>query len=192
MIDPDAALVRDAGAGKAQAAEALVRRHLPRMLALARRMLNDAVEAEDVAQDLFLRVWRQAPHWRQGAAKFETWMRRVALNLCYDRLRRGRERVDANAGLELADGAPSPSQAWLERQRAEMVRAALARLPVRQQAAIALVHFQEVSNIEAAAALEVSVDALESLLARARRTLKAALAGAAHDLLGDADGVTRV
>ncbi|PZO50081.1 MAG: RNA polymerase sigma-70 factor, partial [Alphaproteobacteria bacterium] len=99
MIDPDAELVRNAGAGDAQAASALVRRHLPRMVALGRRMLNDAAEAEDVAQEVFLRVWREAPRWKPGAAKFETWMHRVALNLCYDRLRRRREKSDPDAGL---------------------------------------------------------------------------------------------
>jgi RNA polymerase sigma-70 factor (ECF subfamily) len=192
MHDPDAALVRNAGAGDAAAAETLVRRHLPRMLALGRRMLNDAAEAEDVAQEVFLRVWREAPRWKPGAAKFETWMHRVALNLCYDRLRRNRERADPDAGLDVADAAPSPSEALLAGQRAKRVRAALSQLPERQQAAIVLVHFQEQSNIEAAAALEVSVEALESLLARGRRALKAALADVAQDLIGDADGVSRI
>jgi RNA polymerase sigma-70 factor (ECF subfamily) len=192
MIDPDAELVRSAGAGDARAAEALVRRHLPRMVALARRMLNDAAEAEDVAQDVFIRVWREAPRWKPGAAKFETWMHRVALNLCYDRLRRRREQPDAEAGLNVADGAPLASEEWLARQRAAKVQAALAALPERQRAALALVHFQELSNIAAAEMLEVSVEALESLLARGRRALKAALADVAQDLIGDADGAPRL
>jgi RNA polymerase sigma-70 factor (ECF subfamily) len=188
MFDPDAEFVRKAGAGDARAAEALVRRHLPRMVALARRMLNDAAEAEDVSQEVFLRVWREAPRWKPGAAKFETWMHRVALNLCYDRLRRRREKPDADAGLYVADPAPPASEAWLAQQRARKVHAALAQLPERQRAAIALVHFQELSNIAAAEMLEVSVEALESLLARGRRALKAALADVAQDLMGDADG----
>jgi RNA polymerase sigma-70 factor (ECF subfamily) len=188
MIDPDAEFVRKAGAGDARAAEALVRRHLPKMVALARRMLNDSSEAEDVAQDVFLRVWREAPNWRPGQAKFETWMHRVALNLCYDRLRRRREKPDAEAGMYVADSAPLASEAWLARQRAAKVHAALALLPERQRAAIALVHFEEMSNIAAAEILEVSVEALESLLSRGRRALKAALADVAQDLIGGADG----
>ena len=98
-------------------------------------------------------------------------MHRVALNLCYDRLRRRREKPDADAGLYVADPAPPASEAWLAQQRARKVHAALAQLPERQRAAIALVHFQELSNIAAAEMLEVSVEALESLLARGRRAL---------------------
>jgi RNA polymerase sigma-70 factor (ECF subfamily) len=183
MFDPDAELVRNAGAGDAQAAEALVRRHLPRMTGLARRMLNDAAEAEDVAQEVFLRVWREAPRWKPGQAKFETWMHRVALNLCYDRLRRRREKTDPDAGLFVADGKPLASEEWLARQRAAKVQAALATLPERQRAAIALVHFDEQTNIAAAAALDVSVEALESLLSRGRRALRAALTDVARDLM---------
>ena len=186
MEDPDADLVRRIGAGEPRAAEQLVRKHLPRMTALARRMLGDGHEAEDVAQELFLRVWREAPRWTPGAAKFETWMHRVALNLCYDRLRRRRERPDADAGAAEIDPAPSASEAWAAQQRAARVQAALADLPERQRAAIALCHFEEMSNIDAAAALEVSVDALESLLARGRRALRAALTDVAKDLLGQA------
>lgn len=191
MIDPDGELVRQAGAGDARAAEMIVRRHLPKMVGLARRMLNDKADAEDVAQELFLRVWREAPRWRPGAAKFETWMHRVALNLCYDRMRRRRERPDPDAGVALADPAPLASEAWLAQQRSAKVHAALAALPERQRAAITLVHFQELTNIAAAEALEISVEALESLLARGRRTLKAALADVVKDLIGDADTASR-
>ena len=192
MIDPDAELVRNAGAGDAQAASALVRKHLPRMVALARRMLNDAAEAEDVAQEVFLRVWREAPRWKPGAAKFETWMHRVALNQCYDRLRRRREKSDPDAGVDVPDAAPLASDLWLAQQRTAKVGAALAQLPERQRSAIELVHFQELTNIAAAETLEISVEALESLLARGRRALKAALADVAKDLMGDADGVSRL
>lgn len=185
MHDPDADLVRRAGGGDTRAAAELVRRHAGRITSLARRMLGDAAEAEDVAQEVFLRVWREAPRWKPGAAKFETWMHRVALNQCYDRLRRRRETPDAEAGVMTPDPSPEPGEALLAQQRALRVRAAIAQLPERQRAAIALCHFEEASNIEAAAALEVSVEALESLLSRGRRALRAALADVAQDLLGE-------
>lgn len=190
MQDPDSDLVRRVGLGESRAAEALVRKHLPRMTALARRMLGDGHEAEDVAQEVFLRVWREAPRWTPGAAKFETWMHRVALNLCYDRLRRRREALDPDAIAAEHDPTPGPGEVWLSRQRAARVQDALAKLPERQRAAIALCHFEEMSNIEAAAALDVSVEALESLLARGRRALRTALTDVAEDLLGElGDGV---
>lgn len=186
MGDPDAELVRRIGAGDARAAEALVRRHLPRMTALGRRMLSNAAEAEDVAQEVFLRVWREAPKWREGQAKFETWMHRVALNLCYDRLRRRREIADPEAGLLVADPAMNAADGIQARQRAAAVRDALDKLPERQRAAIVLCHYQDLSNIEAASALDVSVEALESLLARGRRALRASLEDVAADLMGGA------
>ncbi len=191
MIDPDAEIVRQAGAGDVRAAETLVRKHLPKMVGLARRMLNDGAEAEDVAQEVFLRVWRAAPRWRPGGAKFETWMHRVALNLCYDRMRRRREKADPDAGLLVADPAPLASAARLAQQRAAKVQAALAALPERQRAALALVHFQDMTNIQAAEALEISVEALESLLARGRRAMKAALADVVQDLIDDANSASR-
>lgn len=178
--------MRRIGEGDARAAEALVRKHLPRMTALGRRMLSNAAEAEEIAQEVFLRVWREAPRWKEGQAKFETWMHRVALNLCYDRLRRRREISDPDAGLFLADTAMSAADVIQARQRTAAVRGAMDKLPERQRAAIVLCHYQELSNIDAAASLEISVEALESLLSRGRRALRAALSDMAGDLMGEA------
>ncbi|MES1201315.1 MAG: RNA polymerase sigma factor [Pseudomonadota bacterium] len=191
MQDPDADLIRRFAQGDARAGEQIVLRHSERVLRLARRMLNDASEAEDVAQDVFLRAWKTAPDWRPGEALFQTWLHRVTLNACYDRLRRRREIATHDAGVAVADGAETPDEAWFARQRALRVRAALAQLPERQRAAIALCHFEQASNIEAAAALEVSVDALESLLARGRRALRTLLADVGPDLIGDLGDVRR-
>ena len=161
-----------------------MRKHLPRMTAIGRRMLSNAAEAEDVAQEVFLRVWKEAPKWREGQAKFETWMHRVALNLCYDRLRRRREVSDPDAGLYVADPAMSAPDLIQAQQRATAVRGALDALPERQRAAIVLCHYQDMSNIEAATALDISVEALESLLSRGRRAMRAALIDTAGDLMG--------
>ena len=182
MRDPDEELVRRVGAGDRRAAAELVRRHLPRMVGLARRMLGDAAEAEDVAQEVFLRVWKHAAAWKPGQAKFETWMHRVAMNLCLDRLRR----TGRNAGEvspDIVDNHASATRSLDDRQRRERVRDTLMRLPERQRAALVLCYYQDRSNIEAAEILGVSVEALESLLSRARRTLKTALAAERADLL---------
>jgi RNA polymerase sigma-70 factor (ECF subfamily) len=173
--DPDQDLVTRVGRGDPAAVQALVARKLPRMLQLAHRMLNDAAEAEDVAQEVFLRAWKQAPAWSPGAARFDTWMHRVALNLCYDRLRRRREQPVAEPP-EQVDPGPAPDRGLLARDTSARVAAALGALPERQREAVVLCHYQELGNIEAASLMGVSVEALESLLARGRRALRATLA----------------
>lgn len=187
MRDPDADLLRRAASGDAGAAEALVRAHLRRLVSLARRLLGDATEAEDVAQDVFVQLWRIAPRWRDQDAKLSTWLHRVAVNACYDRLRKRGRWVGEEAAADVADAAPHPAQRLLRQQVAQAVNDALLALPERQRAAIVLCHYEEVSNIEAAAILQISVDALESLLARGRRSMRLALTGQAEDLIGDAE-----
>ena len=183
MDDPDEDLVRRVGLGDPAAIQAMVARKLPRMLALAQRMLGDPVEAEDVAQEAMLRAWRQAPRWSPGKAKFDTWLHRVGLNLCYDRLRRRRE-IATDAPPERADEGPAPDRGLLAAETGQRVSAALATLAERQREAIVLCHYQELSNIEAASLMGVSVEALESLLSRGRRALRQALA----DLRPGAEG----
>ena len=181
--DPDEDLVRRVGQGDSAAIQALVARKLPRIHALAQRMLHDSTEAEDVAQEAMLKAWRQAPKWQPGKARFDTWLHRVALNLCYDRLRRRREIV-TDAPPERADEGPAPDRGLLAAETGDRVNGALARLPDRQREAIVLCHYQELTNIEAAALMEISVEALESLLSRGRRALRQALA----DLKPGAEG----
>lgn len=174
-VDPDEDLVRRVGQGDPAAAQALVARKLPRVLALARRMLGDPAEAEDVAQEAMLRAWRQAPRWSPGAARFDTWLHRVALNLCYDRLRRRRE-IPTDTPPDRADEGAAPDRGLLAADTGRRVDAALRALPDRQREAIVLCHYQELTNIEAAALMSVSVEALESLLSRGRRAMRQTLA----------------
>lgn len=180
--DPDAELIARLAAGDRGAAEALMERRLPRLLGLARRMLNDPVEAEDVAQETFLRVWKAAGRWRPGEAKVETWMSRIAINLCYDRLRKRRETLMDT--LPDRPGTDAPADAMLGAgENAQLVLAALNTLPERQRLAIELCHYQEMGNIEAAQVMNVSVEALESLLSRARRKLREILVRQADELI---------
>ena len=177
--DPDEALVARVGRGDPDAAQTLVSRKLPRMLALAARMLGDRGEAEDVAQEAMLKAWKQAPVWKPGAAKFDTWLHRVALNLCYDRLRRRREQPMATPPEQM-DTGPAPDRGLMAADTGRRVGAALAALPERQREAVVLCHYQELGNIEAASLMEISVEALESLLSRGRRALRVALADLAQ------------
>lgn len=173
--DPDSALVARVGRGEPAAARVLVAAKLPRILGLATRMLRDSGEAEDVAQEAFVRVWRYASAWQPGRARFDTWLHTVVLNLCRDRLRRRRE-VTGDAMPDLADPTPDAEAGLIEAERGDAVAAAIASLPERQREAILLVHYQDLSGADAAAVLGISVEALESLLARGRRTLRSRLA----------------
>lgn len=180
--DPDADLIAGVAREEASAVRQLVARKLPRLLALAVRMLGDRMEAEDVAQEAFVRIWKQAPHWREGEARFDTWLHRVAMNLCYDRLRSRRETLDDTLDETVPEDSPAVSsgpEATLEaRQHGARVRQALAALPARQREALVLTYYQEISNAETAGLMGITVDALESLLVRARRNVRAQLAQA--------------
>jgi RNA polymerase sigma-70 factor (ECF subfamily) len=182
--DPDSLLIERVGRGESAATRLLVAAKLPRVLGLATRMLRDRSEAEDVAQEAFVRVWRNAKAWQPGRARFDTWLQIVVLNLCRDRLRRRRE-VTGETLPEIMDPAPGAETHLLDAERGRAVAAAIAALPERQREAILLVHYQDMSGAEAAEALDISVEALESLLARGRRTLRTRLAATeerdAHD-----------
>ena len=166
---------------------ALTQRCLPRVNAIATRLLRDPSEAEDVAQDTFLKVWRNIRRYDPERARLETWVSKIAVNASYDRLRKRREAQIPDAAPEPADGAPDAEDQLTGLDAAARVRQAVNALPERQRLALELCHFQELSNIEAAAIMEVSVEAVESLLARGRRTLRKALAAERADLLADTE-----
>ncbi|SOC02774.1 RNA polymerase ECF family sigma subunit [Rhodobacter maris] len=177
----DEALLVLYGNGDGAAARALVTRLGPIAYRVALRMLNDRAEAEDLAQEAMLRLWRIAPDWRSGEAKPSTWIYRVTTNLATDRLRR-RRGLGLDEAPEVADGAASALDTMIETDRASALECALAQLPARQRQAVVLRHLEGLSNPEIAAAMEIGVEAVESLTARGKRALAALLAGRREEL----------
>ena len=159
-------------AGEPAAARALTLRLAPRAFAQAMRMLRDRAEAEDVAQEALVRLWRAAPGWRTGEAQVTTWLYRVVSNLCIDRIRRRRGgTVDIAAVDEPPDPAPGVERAMLDDARADALETALEALPERQKQAVVLRHLEGLSNPEIAAIMDIGVRAVESLTARGRKEL---------------------
>src|SRR5689334_20036326 len=128
-------LVRLAGTGDARAFRSLSDHFLPKILAYAQRLLGNAAEAEDVAQETFLRLWQNAAQWSPDA-RLSTWLFRVAHNLAVDRVRKRREVGDD--ALERTAGEDRPSSLLQRKETASAVERALLALPERQRAAIAL------------------------------------------------------
>jgi len=180
----DAALVAAATKGDADAFRTLVDRHLSSVLAVARRMLRDDAEAEDVAQETLLRLWRSADGLDVGAMGLRPWLRRVVSNLCVDRMRSGKRLTVVEELPERAEAATQHTS--LEAQDASRrVDVALKALPDRQRTALTLFHYQGLSQVEVGQIMGISDEAVESLLARARRSLKAALREELQELLSD-------
>ena len=163
--------------GDPGAARALTMRLLPRALSHAARVLGDRAEAEDVAQEAMMRLWKVAADWRQdGEAEPATWLYRVVANLCVDRLRRSGRMDPLDDPDMAADGAPGVEARMVQAERMAALDAALATLPERQRQAVVLRHIEGLSNPEIAGILDVGVEAVESLTARGKRALAAALA----------------
>jgi RNA polymerase sigma-70 factor (ECF subfamily) len=173
-VEDEAEAMRRVAAGDAQAYRALSDRHLPAILRYATRMLRDRGEAEDVAQETFLRLWTHADRWRPKA-KLSTWLHRIAHNLCIDRLRARKVARTQELAEERIARRSSPSGELARLQLGAELQDALDALPERQRAAIVLVHCQGMRGAEAAQILDVSAEAVESLLARGRRTMRETL-----------------
>jgi RNA polymerase sigma-70 factor (ECF subfamily) len=173
----DEQLVLKTGRGHMQALAELVRRHQQRALQLAFRSLGDWHLVEDVVQEAFLRVNRAAPKYTPES-QFSTWFYRIVVNLCMDELRRRQRRARASAE-SLAEPAPCVNRPEHAQEMADLKQAvhqALDQLNERERLAVILHRFEEQSHGQIAEIMDASVPAVESLLVRAYRKLRPALA----------------
>lgn len=192
-LSDDALLVLYAN-GDPEAVRLLAARLAPRLMAYGMRLLGDRAEAEDVAQEAMLRLWKQAPDWRQGEAQVSTWLFRVASNLATDRLRQRKRRKAEplkhgdEEGIDPPDTSPGAMAQLMQADRMAALQLALDSLPDRQRQAVVLRHIEGFTNPEIAEVMGIGVEAVESLTARGKRALTAALEGRREELgYGDDD-----
>lgn len=178
----DEDLMAEVAAGSRAAFAVLTRRHLRRGLRVAGRIVGPH-DAEEVVQDAFVQVWEHAGRWRGDGARFTTWLYRIVVNRSLDYKRR-RTFTPIEAAAEVPADGPGAEELAEEKQLASCVDAAIADLPERQRAALSLCYYEGLSCAEAAGVLRVSVSAMESLLVRARRLVRARL----MPLIGNGEG----
>jgi RNA polymerase sigma-70 factor, ECF subfamily len=188
MARSDVQLMLDVKSGDDSSFELLLRKYRTPLVNFLYRLVRDSAAAEDLAQEVFLRVYRARGQY-MPTAKFTTWMLRIATNLAFNALRDGRHRqleisVDRSGddgeseqpGLEVADRQPSIEVELIRRDRAAVIRRAVESLPEKQRAAVLLHKYQEMDYDEIAGILGCSESALKSLLFRAYETLRIELA----------------
>ncbi len=179
--DEDAELLDRLAIGDQAAFRQLVERHIDRAYALALRIIGNSSDAEDVVQDIMLKVWTHRARWQPGRAKFSTWLYRVVSNRCIDLCRKPRsENVDAVA--EVADARPDASMIIERGQVQALLEAAMQRLPEQQRLAMILSYHESMSNSHIAEVMETTVAAVESLLKRGRQQLRELLRQHEHDI----------
>jgi RNA polymerase sigma-70 factor (ECF subfamily) len=169
--DSDEALMAAVAARRQQAFRVLMTRHMPRAIRVAQRIVRDAAEADDIGQEAFLRVWNKAASFDPSIARFTTWLYRIVLNLSFDRTRRP-VHAPIELAAEVASSDPAAVETIIAEQQRRTLEAAMAELSERQRGAIALFHIEGLSGEDAARAMNLSAKAFESLLGRARATLK--------------------
>jgi RNA polymerase sigma-70 factor (ECF subfamily) len=182
-MDPDAALMLRVKHGDVQAFEDLVQKYKHPIVNLVYRMLHDLDEAEDLAQNVFIRVFQSAGRY-EVSAKFSTWIFTIARHLCLNEIRRrGRHPAQSleSSQSEDEEQAPkqypdskthSPPQACMHRELEQKIQESLTELPEKQRLAIALCQEEELSYEEIALVLGCSLSATKSLIHRGRETLK--------------------
>ena len=175
----DEELMLAAGKGDMHAFEQIVLRHQTSAWNAAYGFLVDPGEAEDIAQEAFLKILDAAPRYQPTAA-FRTYLCRVVTRLCLDHVRK-KKPVYTDAPPAATDPSPAPPEIVTQHERAESIRNAIEKLPPRQRMAVVLRHFEGFTYRDIASAMNASEKSVERLLARARISLQALLA----DLLGE-------
>lgn len=173
--DDDNVLVARVAARDADAFRLLVDAHTRTVHRIAFRMLGDASGAEDVTQEALLRLWDHAARWRGDGPGVAAWLTRVANNLCLDRLRR-RKFSSGEAVPDRADHAPNADDLMDEAKMTIVTKQCIGTLSDRQRTAIILTYYEDMSNNDAATVLDMNIKAFESLLLRARQSLRQAIA----------------
>lgn len=158
--------------------EALYRRHRDRMIAYAGRYVRERPRAEELAQEIFVRVYTTKSYEPQGT--FTAWLYRVATNVCLNELRRPEHRQRFQA-FEEATVHETPESQLAERELGARLEAALARLPEKQRAAFIMARMDGLSHQEIAGALDTTIPAVKSLIHRALENLRAAVRDAPQD-----------
>ncbi|WP_262692368.1 sigma-70 family RNA polymerase sigma factor [Kordiimonas aestuarii] len=167
----DETLVARVATGDRTAFAFLVKRHGLRYRALAFRYLDDVARAEDLAQEAFVKLWTHAGRFDAGKAKFTTWFHRIVVNRCLDDKRR-KKADPLPEGFDEADNRPGAEEKLAQEGGKARLRTALAALSDRQKIAVTLSYFDGLSNMEAAAAMDMNLKAYESLLVRSRAKLR--------------------
>jgi len=158
--------------GSHEAFAALVNRHSNRFYRIAYRFVSSKDDAEDIVQETFLKLWDRPNLWDPGkGAKFTTWFYRVVINLCFDH-RKKKKLMNLPEGIEFTDGNPGPEVLFDAHQKQADLERFIRELPERQQLAVNLCFYEGLSNNEAAQIMGVKVKALQSLVMRAKTTLK--------------------
>jgi RNA polymerase sigma-70 factor (ECF subfamily) len=170
----DDALLKAYANGIPEASQILTDRFMAKIFTQAFHRVRNEADADDIAQEAMLRLWRIAPNWNQGNAKISTWLYKIVNNLCIDRLRQ-KKIVNLESVTEPIDDRQNVTNYLLNQSRANALYSALAKLPVRQREAVSMRHLEGISNPEIAEKLELSIEAVESLIARGKRALTDAL-----------------
>ena len=175
-------LIREVAGGSAEALGQLYDRHAGKVYGLARRILFRAEDAEEVVQDVFAQIWRDASHYRPERASIAGWIVMLTRTRAIDRLRARRARPDLDRGFEppnglvLPAGEPDPEQVSITAEEGRSVRSALAGLPDQQRSLLELAYFDGLSHTEIAARTQVPLGTVKTRIRSAMQALREVLA----------------